>query len=151
MCSVFTDKRQINHKVEVVVLYEFVKLETELDLRRDMTLEDWLITSEQFLRSLVAGALFHDKRGVLESMRRRLAYYPHDLWLYLLSAQWLRIGQEEPFMGRTGIEEDEIGSSIIATRLVSDLMRLSFFMEKQYAPYSKWFGTAFTHLKCGNN
>jgi hypothetical protein len=28
-------------------------------------------------------------------------------------------------------------------------MRLCFLMERQYAPYSKWFGTAFSRLSCG--
>ena len=28
-------------------------------------------------------------------------------------------------------------------------MRLCFLMERTYAPYSKWFGTAFTQLSCG--
>ncbi len=41
---------------------------------------------------------------------------------------------------------DEIGAAIIASRLVRDLMRLCFLMEKQYAPYPKWFGTAFRQL-----
>jgi hypothetical protein len=27
-------------------------------------------------------------------------------------------------------------------------MRLCFLMERQYAPYSKWFGTAFSRLTC---
>jgi UDP-2,3-diacylglucosamine pyrophosphatase LpxH len=29
-------------------------------------------------------------------------------------------------------------------------MKLAFLMEKQYAPYSKWLGTAFGKLKIGN-
>ena len=49
-------------------------------------------------------------------------------------------------MGRAGIAGDEIGSALIAARLVHDLMRLCFLMEKQYPPYAKWFGTAFAHL-----
>jgi hypothetical protein len=44
---------------------------------------------------------------------------------------------------------DELGSALIGSRLVSDLMRLCFLMERQYAPYSKWFGTAFSRLACG--
>jgi hypothetical protein len=51
-------------------------------------------------------------------------------------------------LGRAGIAGDEIGSAIIAARLVRDLMRLCFLMEKQYAPYAKWFGKAFFKLKC---
>jgi hypothetical protein len=49
---------------------------------------------------------------------------------------------------RAGIVGDELGSALIAARLVGDLMRLGFLMEKQYAPYSKWFGTAFAQLNC---
>jgi hypothetical protein len=74
------------------------------------------------------------------------AYYPHDVCLYLLAAGWARIEQEEHLMGRAGSVGDEIGSAIIASRLVRDLMRLCFLMEKRYAPYSKWFGTAFRRL-----
>jgi hypothetical protein len=44
---------------------------------------------------------------------------------------------------------DELGSALIGSRLVADLMRLCFLMERQYAPYSKWFGTAFSRLTCG--
>jgi hypothetical protein len=49
-------------------------------------------------------------------------------------------------MGRAGSAGDEIGSALIAARLVRDLMRLCYLMEKQYAPYAKWFGIAFTQL-----
>ena len=51
-------------------------------------------------------------------------------------------------MARCGDVGDELGSRIIAARLVHELMKLCFLMERQYAPYSKWFGTAFAELKC---
>jgi hypothetical protein len=51
-------------------------------------------------------------------------------------------------MGRAGTAGDEVGSAIIGSRLVRDLMRLCFLIEKQYPPFPKWFGTAFKHLKC---
>lgn len=50
-------------------------------------------------------------------------------------------------MGRCGELKDELGSKIVATRLVKDIMRLCFLMEKRYTPYVKWFGTGFDHLK----
>jgi hypothetical protein len=43
---------------------------------------------------------------------------------------------------------DEIGSQVIAARLVRDVMRLCFLIERRYAPYPKWFGTAFARLDC---
>jgi hypothetical protein len=66
----------------------------------------------------------------------------------LLACGWARIGKEEHLMGRAGLVGDEIGSSLIGARLVRDLMRLCFLMERQYAPYPKWFGSAFSRLQC---
>ncbi|MCB0116823.1 MAG: DUF4037 domain-containing protein, partial [Caldilineaceae bacterium] len=57
-------------------------------------------------------------------------------------------GQEEHLMGRAGLVGDEIGSALLGGRLVRDVMRLCFLMERQYAPYLKWFGTAFARLAC---
>jgi hypothetical protein len=108
---------------------------------------DWLTFPEQKLRTLKSGAVFHDRIG-LENVRRRFAYYPEDVWLYQLASAWARVGQDEHLMGRAGLAGDEIGSAIIGARLVRDLMRLCFLMERTYAPYPKWFGTAFDRLEC---
>lgn len=143
-----TIHRPLNHRVYIIVLHDFIRRYIGIELDRDLTPPDWLTISEQNLRTLVAGAVYHDGLNVLGPMRRKLAYYPHDVWLYLLSAQWQRIGQEEPFVGRAGIVGDEVGSAIIAARLVRDLMRLCLLMAKQYAPYSKWLGSAFARLAC---
>ena len=51
-------------------------------------------------------------------------------------------------MPRAGYVGDELGSRVIAARLVHDLMNLCFLIERHYAPYSKWFGTAFQQLTC---
>jgi hypothetical protein len=143
-----TDRRPIKHRVEITTLPGFVRRYTGAELDRELTALDWLTIPEQKLRTLVAGAVYHDGLGVLEAMRQRLAHYPGQVWLYLLSAQWQRISQEEPFVGRTGFVGDEVGSAVIAARLVHDIMQLCFLMEKQYAPYAKWFGTAFAQLDC---
>jgi len=140
--------RPINHRVRMTTLRDFIQQYTGRAFDRELNLIDWLTIPEQTLRSLTAGAIFYDELGTLEPLRRKLAYYPHQVWLYILSAQWQRIGQEEPFVGRTGLVGDELGSTIIAARLVRDVMRLCFLMEKQYAPYPKWFGAAFAQLKC---
>ena len=51
-------------------------------------------------------------------------------------------------MPRAGYAGDELGSSLMGSRLVRDIMSLCFYMERQYAPYPKWFGTAFSQLSC---
>ena len=49
-------------------------------------------------------------------------------------------------MKRCGQCKDEIGSLLICARIAERLMCLCFLYEKRYAPYSKWFGTAFGQL-----
>ena len=110
--------------------------------------EEWLAIPEQRLRSVVSGAVYRDDTGELALARERVRWYPHDVWLYLLAAQWLRIGQEELFMGRCGDVGDELGSRVVASRLVREVMRLCLLMERHYAPYTKWFGSAFARLSC---
>jgi hypothetical protein len=72
-----------------------------------------------------------------------LAWYPDQVWRWLLACQWHRLGQEEAFVARTAEVGDATGSAVIAARLVRDMMRLALLFERQYAPYSKWLGTAF--------
>lgn len=109
---------------------------------------DWLSTPTQRLLSLTAGPMHHDGTGELTALRDRLAWYPHDVWLYLLASGWARLGQEEHLMGRAGHAGDELGSALIGARLVRDVMSLGFLLERRYAPYPKWFGTAFGRLTC---
>lgn len=120
----------------------------DFDVDREIEARDWLTFPEQRLRMITAGAVYHDEVG-LEAVRDRFAYYPHDVWLYVLVAGWWRIHPEVNLVGRAGFAGDELGSAVIASRLVHDLMGLCFLMERQYAPYSKWFGTAFSRLSCG--
>ena len=138
----------VEHKVEVTTLPRFLQERLGITSAQELDVLDWLTFSEQALLEVTAGALFHDGLGTLAEARDLLAYYPHDIWLYLLAAQWARISQQEPFVGRTGEVGDELGSALIAADLVQDVMRLGFLMERRYAPYSKWFGSAFAQLGC---
>jgi hypothetical protein len=131
--------------VEIFTLRDFFRKHLGFDIRDEIEPADWFTFAEQKLRALTGGAIFWDAIG-LETSRERFRYYPRDIWLYLLASGWTRIGQEEHLMGRAGSAGDEIGSALIAARLVRDIMRLCFLMEKQYAPYAKWFGTAFARL-----
>ena len=136
----------INHRVEIQTVARFFRDYLGLDVLAPLTAPAWLTLPSQKLGTVTAGELFHDGVG-LEEVRQRLAWYPHDVWLYQMAAGWTRIGQEEHLMGRAGQVGDDLGSRVIAARLVRDLMRLCFLMERQYAPYAKWFGTAFGRLK----
>ncbi len=140
----------INHKIGIATTRQFFQRYLAFDIVAPVEPADWLTFPEQKLRSIAEGAIFRDQVG-LGDTRQRFAYYPHDVWRYLLAASWTRIGQEEHLMGRAGESGDEIGSALIGARLVRDVMRLCFLMEKTYAPYPKWFGVAFQRLACAHD
>lgn len=107
---------------------------------------DWLGFAEQKLLAFTSGAVFHDDDNLLNRAREQLAYFPNDVWLYKIACQWRRIAEEQAFVGRAGQVGDDLGSRVIAARLVRDVMTLGFLLERQYAPYSKWFGSGFAKL-----
>lgn len=111
-----------------------------------ITLFDWLATSTQALAEVTGGAVFHDGLDCLQPARRALAWYPDDVWRYVLACQWQRLSQEEPFAGRCAEVGDELGSVVITARLARDLMRLCLLIHRTYPPYSKWLGSAFARL-----
>jgi hypothetical protein len=134
------------HHVWMHTVEEFVDTRLGFDPRREISALDWLRTPTQLLRELTAGAVFEDAPGDLTRVRTNLAWYPDDVWRYVLACQWHRIAQEEAFVGRTGQVGDALGAEIVGSRIARDIMRLAFLIEREYAPYSKWLGTAFARL-----
>ena len=144
----YTDRRPISHGVTVTTAARFTTEYLGVDATREVGETAWLSLPSQKLATVRAGRVFHDGVGV-EAVRERLSWYPRDVWLYRMANQWVRLAQEEAFVGRCGDVGDELGSRLVAARQILELMRLCFLMERTYAPYSKWFGSAFARLECG--
>jgi hypothetical protein len=134
------------YRVEVTGLAPWLTRRLGFDPRLGVPVRDWLATPSQRLAEITGGAVFHDEPGELSRARARLTWYPRDVWLYVLSCQWGRIGQEEAFPGRCAEAGDELGSAVVTARLARDLMRLWLLMNRRYPPYSKWLGTAFSRV-----
>jgi hypothetical protein len=131
-----------HHRVVVTDLSMYFAGWLGFDPRRDVDLLDWLATPTQRLAEVTGGAVFHDPSGELTRARERLAWYPDDVWRYVLAAQWARISEEEPFVGRCAEVGDDTGAAVVAARLVRDRLRLRLLMRRRYPPYSKWLGSA---------
>jgi Domain of unknown function (DUF4037) len=138
-------KASISPRIPILSIRKFIRWYTGFDPESELKASDWLAIPQQKLLSIVSGRVFRDDLD-LNEVRKRFAYYPHDVWLYLLASVWSRIEEESHLVGRAGYAGDEIGSAIIASRIVRDIMCLCFLVEKQYFPYPKWFGTAFKRL-----
>ncbi|HEX8068397.1 MAG TPA: DUF4037 domain-containing protein [Pyrinomonadaceae bacterium] len=142
------NERPVQHLVHVESVENFFGWYLGGNPLGELTHADWLTFAEHKLLGVTAGAIFQDEPGELTEARRRLGYYPRDVWLCLLAAQWLKLAEEEAFVGRAGARGDELGSAVIAARQVRLVMRLCFLLERRYAPYAKWLGAAFARLEC---
>jgi hypothetical protein len=90
---------------------------------------------------VTAGPVFVDTTGERTAARERLAWYPDDLWAYVVATDWARLAQALPFVGRTAERGDDLGSRVIASRLVDAAMHLAHALERRWPPYAKWAGT----------
>lgn len=144
---ILREKYPISHMVSCTTAEKFFAATFHINIHEEMTSADWLTFPHQRLRTVRAGQIYYDGLNELAGIRARFHWYPKDLWLYLLASQWQRIAQEAPFLGRTGVVGDDLGSHLLADRLIINLMNLAFLMEREYAPYWKWFGTAFQQLE----
>jgi hypothetical protein len=140
------DAVPVTHHVQVATLGGWLEERLGFDPRGGMANRDWLTTPQQLLLGITRGEVFHDGLGELEPLREALEWYPREVWVWLLACQWRRLDQEEPFVGRTAEVGDELGSRVLAARLARDVIRLCFLIERRYAPYSKWLGSAFALL-----
>lgn len=134
------------HGVEVFTAKGILRTILALDPVTPLDALVWLSLPEQKLLELTAGDVFYNGLGDLVGLRETFARCPRDVTLYKLAAQWRRIADEQAFVGRTGYVGDDLGSRVIASRLVRDIMRICFLLEGRYPPYAKWFGSAFARL-----
>ena len=106
---------------------------------------DWLAFSEHRLLALTAGRIFVDSLGIQDKLDK-LRFYPEEVRLFLIASNWSLIVQEQAFVRRCFDVGDDTGSALVCGRIADRLMRLAFLYSGKYAPYSKWFGTAFSRL-----
>ena len=110
---------------------------------------DWLALTGQSVLELLAGPVFADDEGRWARLRDRLAWYPDDLWRYLLACGWRQLEQELPLVARTGARGDDLGSRVVAARLADVVVRTGLLLDRAWAPYPKWTGTLFARSPSG--
>jgi hypothetical protein len=91
------DDVEVTEHVTVTTVERWLVEHLGVDATAGMSTLDWLLTPQQRLLGVVAGA----------------------------------------------VHADETGSAVTAARLVRDCMRLALLIDRRYAPYQKWLGTAF--------
>lgn len=114
-----------------------------VDASAGMSVLDWLLIPQQRLLGVVAGEAYADGSGAPRQCSQGLV---------LVSGRGVALAARLPvappgagggLLARAAEVGDEIGSAVTAARLVRDMMRLALLLERRYAPYQKWLGTAF--------
>jgi hypothetical protein len=151
------DHPPVDHAVELTTARAFLQAQLGVSLEAEptgpaaaivldrLTPADWLMMDEQKLLEVTGGELFRDDLQLAHT-RAQLAFYPEDLRRHLMAVEWTKIADEQAFPARAGARGDEAGSALVQARLAESAMRLCFFLERRYPPYSKWLGTAFARL-----
>lgn len=136
---------EVNHRIDITTTKHYLKKLLDITSLK-LTEKDWLLLPDQALLEFTSGKIFFDNLGELKVARKTLNYFPDNVWKYKILSEWEHIDQEKAFAGRTGEVGDEMGSKIEASRLIRYIMKLALILNKQYVPYEKWFGTAFSKL-----
>ncbi|MDB5189474.1 MAG: hypothetical protein JWL82_431 [Parcubacteria group bacterium] len=139
----------VNHLFSFFTTRSYFQHYLGFDIDRKPTIRDWLLFPQQALIEITGGQLFRDDLTIQE-VRDRFAYYPDDIWKYMMQSQWAKIIDEFQMQARTGEEGDDLGSRISTARTLHNIMFMCFLIERKYVPYAKWRGKAFVEwLKCG--
>jgi len=145
------DSKPINHLVEIKIPENYFKSRYGLNRLHGFGMDDWLCFTDQNLIEMTSGLVFHDGLGKINRLRSDLKFYPPDICKLRMAVLWNYIWNKEAFIGRSIALDDHIGLKINAARIVSYLLKILFYLEEKYIPYSKWFGTALKELKIFND
>lgn len=141
----FISEGTVNPLIFIHTFNEYLVQQLGLSDLDNITPFEWLSFSEHRLLSIVSGEFFTDGLNCARAISK-IKYYPDDVKLYLIASNWEAVASEQAFVKRCSECGDEIGSRVICARIAERLMRLCFLYTNTYAPYSKWFGTAFNRL-----
>lgn len=136
---------EVDHHIEIDTIEHWMSQHLPT-LPAEPDLADWLSAPQQHLLQLTAGEVFRDDLGTLTRRRQTYAWYPDDLWRWLIASQWHLIGNTEPLLGRTLETGDHRGHRLLTARLCLLILEMTFLQQRHYRPYAKWFGAAFTRL-----
>lgn len=142
----FTGEQEARHHIEIMNVEQFAMQCLGFDPRSAPGAADWLSVTGQSVLEITAGPVFVDADGQLTRLREALAWYPDDIWRYVIACDWAKLAQELPLMGRAADVGDEIGARVVGARIAHVIMHLSFLLERVWWPYAKWFGTQWARL-----
>jgi hypothetical protein len=147
----YTDNYPVNHLIEISTFEDYLNNRYSIKKISNFQNKDWLDFSDQILLEITSGTVFYDGLEKVNNTRKELKFYPLDIWKLRIAILWNHVWNKEPFIGRSIEINDYIGLKINTLRIVNYLIKILFYLEKRYIPYSKWIGLAFKQLSIFND
>lgn len=138
------------HHIEISTTEQWLTARLPSIPREEVDSAAWLSIPQQHLLQLTAGEVFHDDLGNLTRLRDAFAWYPVNIWRWMIAAQWHLLGNVVPIIGRTLEHGDQRGARLHVSRACELMMEMAFLQERRYSPYAKWLGRAFGDLGAAN-
>lgn len=112
----------------------------------DISVSHWLALPQQHLLQFTGGIQLGGNLGDYQRAKEILAWYPADVWRWLMASQWYLIWGTERLIPRTRDAGDLLGCQLLVHKLLRYVVQLYFLQNKKYQPYDKWLGTAFSEI-----
>lgn len=136
-----TSKYPLFHLIEIDTFENYIINYLSINDLSDINNNNWVNFTDQQLLEIVSGEVFYDGLNKVNIFRNKINFYPNDIMKLKLASLWSCISNEEAFVGRAIELDDFVGLKLITSRIVNYLLKICFYLDKKYIPYSKWFGT----------
>lgn len=91
------------------------------------------------MRRATNGEIWHDPSDVVTTVRKRLCYYPGDVWRKKLAVCCHMLQSHGPYnTARALRRNDEVTAGLSAHLFLKRAMQMCHLLNRQYAPYFKW-------------
>ena len=100
---------------------------------------EWFSLPEHYLATATNGEIFRDDSGAFSAVRRRIAFYPADVFLKKLAGNLLLMAQSGQYNYSRCISHGEQGAAQLALfEFAGHAMHAAFLLNGRYMPYYKW-------------
>lgn len=132
---------QGRHRCGVFVIEEFYRYFLGIP-RVPRTEDEWLFVEEEMLAEAVNGRVFKDEEGIFSAFRQSLMeYYPDAVWKKKIAQELALFSQTGQYnYARMKKRGDRIAASVTLNRFIEHTMKLTYLLNRKYAPYYKWLG-----------
>lgn len=112
-----------------------------------LTNGQWLSLPEQALLECTNGEIFTDPYGEVSMIRKRLAFYPEDIFKKKLAGQLLLMAQSGQYnYGRCIAHGENAAAQLAVGEFVRSTISVIFLLNRRYQPYYKWSFRALREL-----